>query len=445
MRVISPPSRRRAVVAVKAAILMPVLLAVVALAVDAGILYDRERHAQATAEAAALAAAGDLFRTYSNTVPTDDGKDLGGTARDHALAVAKENGYPNDGATADVVVNIPPQSGPYAGQDGYVEVLLTYHQPRGFSGIFGGGKLAVGARAVARGRWAARGLGILVLDPTGARALTVSGGAAGLVPSATVVVNSTHPQAAYGEGTTAALSAKQFDVTGNYQMSGGGTQFVGPIRTEVPPTPDPYRHLAQPDPNSLPLRSKETATVVDLGGGSKTYYLEPGLYEGGLLFEGKSSVVMAPGVYYMRGDRLAGGFKFRGTDVTSLTATGVMLFNDKGTNTETDPTSGAYPQINISGNARVTWTPPATGVYRGLSFFQARDQSMTVSIAGNGTMSIAGAYYARDALIDIAGNGVNYVGSQFVSHRLTMRGTGTYHVPWDAGTIMPVRDFRIVE
>src|SRR5688572_32079847 len=116
-------ARRPAALVVKAAVLMPVLLAVVALALDTGLLYDRGRHTQASADAAALAAAGDLFLTYTDADYLNNGKDANNVARDHALAVAKVNGYPNDNVTSKVEVFIPPATGPFTGRVGYVEVV----------------------------------------------------------------------------------------------------------------------------------------------------------------------------------------------------------------------------------------------------------------------------------------------------------------------------------
>jgi hypothetical protein len=184
----------------------------------------------------------------------------------------------------------------------------------------------------------------------------------------------------------------------------------------------------------MPVQKLSQQPVISLGGGAKQYMLQPGVYVGGLSFSGQDSVVMAPGIYYMQG----GGFSFSGSTGTSLNATNVMLFNGAGANGKASP-------ISITGNGSVTWTPPATGVYRGLSFFQARGITQTVGIAGNGNMNIKGAWYARDALCDIGGNGINYVGNQFVCWQMVLHGTGTYIVPYDPGNIQPVRDLKLVE
>ena len=66
-----------------------------------------------------------------------------------------------------------------------------------------------------------------------------------------------------------------------YVYGGNGTFSTTPsggnIQTGVPPTPDPFRSLAEPNPSSLPLRSSDTLSI---GNGAQT--LQPGRYIGGI-------------------------------------------------------------------------------------------------------------------------------------------------------------------
>jgi len=124
--------------------LMP-MLAVVA---DGGLLLVERRHAKATADAAALAAASDIYAKNGST----------GSASASALRVAPANGYTNHGTPSTVTVNIPPLSGNFtvakigaARASGYAEVIVTWNQQRFFSGYFGSGAIPVSTRAVARG------------------------------------------------------------------------------------------------------------------------------------------------------------------------------------------------------------------------------------------------------------------------------------------------------
>src|SRR6266852_6079713 len=143
--------RRRGSVTGFVALCLTVLLAVVAIALDGGMLLSERRHAQAVADAAALAAASDLY--LGNSV---------NTAQQSALATASANGYTNDGVNSIITPNLtdangnpvhgiwsPPISGDHVGDASYVEVVVQWNQTRGFSSIFGDGAIPVRARAVA--------------------------------------------------------------------------------------------------------------------------------------------------------------------------------------------------------------------------------------------------------------------------------------------------------
>ena len=145
-------SGRRGAVAVFVAVCVSLLLAIVALALDGGILLSERRHAQAVADAAARAAAADLYL----------GKSVS-TAQQSALRTAAANGYPNDGTVSIITPNatdagnnplhgiwIPPISGDYIGNPDYAEVAVEWNQYRTFSNIFGSGLIPIRARAVAR-------------------------------------------------------------------------------------------------------------------------------------------------------------------------------------------------------------------------------------------------------------------------------------------------------
>jgi uncharacterized membrane protein len=137
----------RGTVAVFIALCLTVLIGVLALTLDGGLMLAEGRHAQAVADAAALAAASDLFANSA----VNGGTDPGGTASTSALSTALANGYTNDGTDSVVTVNIPPQSGDYVGKKGYAEVIAQRNLKRGFSAIWGEATLPITARAVASG------------------------------------------------------------------------------------------------------------------------------------------------------------------------------------------------------------------------------------------------------------------------------------------------------
>src|SRR5262249_45694851 len=148
------------------------------VALDGGLMLTERRHAQATADAAALAAAADLFKNYL----VNKDVDTKGTAVGRATAIAKANGYGNDTTsahaanTSKLTVSIPPVSGNFVGKAGYVEVNVTYYQARFFSTIWRSNPIPISARAVARGQWVPGGNGFMTLAPSGT-AVTMVGNA----------------------------------------------------------------------------------------------------------------------------------------------------------------------------------------------------------------------------------------------------------------------------
>src|SRR4051812_19388039 len=102
MRCLRSPDRppRRGAILVQAALCLIPILGVAAIVVDGGVLLSERRHAQATADAAALAAANCLVRGGDVTKATN-----------RALTIAAANGYSNDGTTTLITPNDPGVSG----------------------------------------------------------------------------------------------------------------------------------------------------------------------------------------------------------------------------------------------------------------------------------------------------------------------------------------------
>ena len=93
------------------AVSMPAIVAIVGLVFDAGMLLTNRQNIQHAADAASTAAAMDLL--LENCVSDRD--------RDRVELLQTLNGF----GRGTVTTNIPPQSGPYAGNSAYVEVHRT--------------------------------------------------------------------------------------------------------------------------------------------------------------------------------------------------------------------------------------------------------------------------------------------------------------------------------
>jgi hypothetical protein len=413
---------RRGSIAVFVAIGLVALLGVLALSLDGGTLFARRRSAQAAADAAALAAACDLYNNYW----TNNGTDPSGTGLASALSTAQADGYDNDGKTNTVTVNIPPASGPYTGLAGYVEVVIQYNEQRAFSNIFASGAIPVRARAVALGSPVAANVGILVLDPTGKGSLSAQGGGASTVTGTPVVVNSTNATAAIAGGG-GSLSAQKFIIGGGYTTTGNGS-FEGPIYTNHQGMADPLIDLPVPDPTTMTTQSNRSTQYT-----SGNTYLQPGVYKGGISVSGTGSLTLAPGIYYMDG----GGFSFTGQG--SLSGSGVMIYNAPG--------NGNSGGISVSGQGSMVLSAPTSGVYKGVTFFQDRNSGVTGNVQGTGGQtSITGTFYFAGALLNVSGNGgVANLGSQYISYDLALGGTGGINISWQPNQVAQRRSIYLVE
>jgi hypothetical protein len=398
-------------------------MGVAAIALDGGLMLDQRRRLQVAADAAALAAATDLYANYLSNNGID-----GGTAKASALTTAAAQGYNNDGTSNIVTVNIPPTSGDHIGQAGYAEVIIQVNQNRFFSTFFGSGAVALKARAVARGQWTPLNSAVLLLDPRVSGALTAMSSGTMNVVGGPVTVDSNDPQAVMvsGGGT---LSASEFDITGSPGTSGSG--ISGIVKTGVTPTPDPMTYFYTPifnipNPGGMPLQSSSTKTISS---GSVT--LSPGLYIGGIKITGSANVTMLPGIYFLQG----GGFSYTGTG--NLFASAVMLLNAP---------LAATDVITITGTGTVTMSPLSTGLFQGFLIFQDPYSVLPITIAGYGKTNILGTIYGAHATLNVVGNGTaNIIGSQYVVYRLALSGTGNLSVRRDIGILARIRVIGLVE
>ena len=94
----------------------------------------------------------------------------------------------------------------------------------------------------------------------------------------------------------------------------------------------------------------------------------------------------------------------------------------------------------------MTLTPPATGIYKGITFFQSRSATQSMQITGSGTTNIDGTFYVPNAELKITGgSGTANIGSQFISNTLTLGGQGNINVNYATGEKARQRYILLVE
>ena len=221
---------------------LAVIIGIVAIALDGGRMLDERRRVQAVADAAALAAGANLYTNYW----TNHGLDPQATAQAAAVSSAAANGLP----ASAVTVHIPPQSGNYAGQAGYVEVIVQSNLTATFGKIFTSNDLPVPGRSVARGQ--PMKIGLILLRSTGGDAFLNKSVAFTLINSP-LIVNSSDP-AAFDQASFGVFLASRVDITGGW-VNPGGAVILAPIRTGLTPVPDPLAFLPVPSAAGVAVRS----------------------------------------------------------------------------------------------------------------------------------------------------------------------------------------------
>lgn len=403
--------RRRGAVTVLVAISMVLLLGVLALVLDGGLMLIERRRAQAAADAAALAA------TYALVAGDDDAT----AARTAALSFAAANGF-TDGSGATVTVNIPPESGAFAGADDCVEVIVASETPRCFSAIWEAGDLEVGARAVAKGGTPSTA-SLILLDPSRSGALDLQGSGR-VVTDAGIQVNSTSASAVTATNTghtRPATSGKSgaplIKIGGGYATSSGG-YLTGKLLTGSPAVSDPLADLPVPPEsgtvyNGLPFPPYGTRTM------------SPGVYNGGVSLGGGMNVTMESGIYYMKGG------DFVVANGVTLTGNGVMIYTDTG-------------RFSFQGGGRITLTPPTDGDFAGITLYQDRNSTKDISIANGSTTTITGTIYAAAARVSFAGGAsYNQYGTRFIARSMSITNNACVGVGGDSSGGTP--SFHLVE
>lgn len=380
------------------------------LALDTGRLYSDYRRAQTAVDAAALAGA---FEKYYGRVGTFDSA---------GQAAAADNGFIDNEDNVTVIINSPPLSGFYVGNQFSVEAIINQPSPTTFLRILGINEINYSVRAVANGSLANGFNCVFVLDPSKKDAFQVSSDSS-LDAGCGIMINSSHQRASVvnsGSCVKAGLiSIVGGFVTGQICSADGGPAYNcanlgqcplsgrGKPAQEVPiPAPDPFISLSAPTVargvNSCPAEETcvdgANGTNVcsgkekDPGGpyeaytidsdGAKT--LKPGTYCGGIHVK-KGIVTLNSGSYILRG----GGLRVEGSD-SEMYGADVSFYNTcfwdcTDNSSDHDPLKGKewYWPLDINSSATFDVSaPPCNGgasgkecstPLAGILFFSDRD------------------------------------------------------------------------
>jgi hypothetical protein len=360
-----------------------------ALSVDMGMLWQTRRKLQTVADAAAISGAQAEINGDSSTPAAQNSAQLNGFA---------------SSSLNTLTINDPPQSGSYAGQSGYVEVVASQKVPTYFLRMLGLATVDVSARAVAayapptqngctgsncnpqvsNGRQC-----IYALNPSADQAILFDG-ASLFECGCGVVVNSQSTTAVvFDDVNISTAPGFTMGIVGDYQVSPLlGLNFLTYVKpkpvTHTAPVVDPLATLAAPsfDSSNCDYTNLNANGVVTLSNGLPVVgsTLNPGVYCGGITATGTAVLKFNPGTYIM----LGGGINLQQGAV--MQGSGVMFYL---TGNSTYPYGGL--NINIA-NAN-SLSAPTSGTYAGILFFQ--DRTIDSTTAGNHPNTVVGANLSK--------------------------------------------------
>lgn len=409
------------------ALLLPPLCGLVGLVIDGGVMLTARRQAQNAADGAARAAA------TARAAGASDADALSAAE----VYVRSYNQLPG----AAVVLNSPPLAGSYAGQPGYVEVVVTTRTDAWFIPVVGGDPHpTVAARAVAGTEATAPREVLCALDPNAVPGVTVDGTT--LQVNGRVWVNS--QGAGYDEsgGWTdlgsppsavrclngGSVRTDRLRVVGGTDAAAAYTNAAGlpSLKARQLPRTDPYLNLptpttangvtlVYPGANGTTFTAPQNVSVTLVSGETVTF--GPGIY-GSIEVTGTGGVTFAPGIYVLKGGSSSG--RALNVSVTgTVSGAGVMFYN---TGSTYDPVAGGPDQTdgNVLGTDAGTFgdvtlnagaldlTPVSapSSPFAGFLLYQRRWNTKPITVYRNSSDgAIVGTIYARWAKLALVNPG----------------------------------------
>ncbi len=339
------------------ALTLTTLLGFAGTGVDVGYWEYSQRQQQNVADAAAVGGAQALDAAGCPNKPAAE-----------SAADADATGYP---ASAVTVTN-PPASGPYAGNNCAVSVSIAGTKPSFFAQFFGkAGGVRETTSAVAQLQ-SNNTNSIYLLSTTSTS--TFSGGAVN-GPGIGVSING--PVKFCGKS----FNAARIGYAGTAPTVCGGSTFTSATPAPQIQAPNPCPQIA--GCNYLAKNPPSTSSCQSLKA-NENPTIGPGCYNN-LTLGGCGTVTLQPGVYVLNGTSDFSGSSFVGTGVTFYVTA-----------------NGTAPDFSASQSATIS--PPTTGNYASVLYYQVAANTSTPNFAGS-SVHWKGLVYAP------AANNVNFNGA----------------------------------
>ncbi|MEQ1714915.1 MAG: TadE/TadG family type IV pilus assembly protein [Hyphomicrobium sp.] len=326
----------RASIAVKFAMTMPVMLAMVGGAMDYGLLSRDKARLQSAADAAAKAAA--LEFTMIDVSKHDV------TTLTQGIVMGMIRANSDAEAASSIRVIARAQTTPLGVTVDATQVF------KGAFGLFDSKIPPITVRSVARivGK---PNICVLALDREADGTIELWTKARLTAQNCAVYSNSSSPSGIKSKNNAMLSATMTCSVGGRDGVKGN---FSPEPITDCPVFDDPLASRPAPSIGGC------TATNTKLVSVSQT--LTPGVYCGGIEISGSSQVVLDPGVYIIKDGPLLV------TDSAALSGEGVGFY-----------LTGSGARFQFDGNTTISLAAPESGQLAGLLFFEARDQVGTIT------------------------------------------------------------------
>jgi hypothetical protein len=356
-------------VAVQIGVGLGALIGMLGLGTESTFLIYKHRQMQSVSDSAALSGAMALSQAW----PRDPISE--------ARAVAARLGYVHGADQVTIAVNAPPTTGPYAGNQGAVEVIVSQPQDLAMMALFGTDSANVGTRSVALRNTTGR-FCVLALDNNVAEAMYVSNNAVIADPNCGVAINSSSSSALYMRNN--AVINGPVNTRGGFSLATNAELNGSPLTEHGPMIADPYADVQLQSPPPCTGQSGS-------GSNNVTRDLTPGRFCSGWDFKNNVTLNLASGNYYID---------------SQLSLKNNVILNGASSGGVTLIVNGNYA-IDIENNATLNLTAPSSGDYAGLVFFGKRDGTSTVlqKFSNNTVLNITGAVYFPNQILEFDNNG----------------------------------------
>jgi hypothetical protein len=380
------------------------VIGMTALAVDGGRIFLERRNVQGAADSIAMGAA--LARV----------RDPQGKWVLQAYAVARENGYDNNGATNSVMIYSPPVTGNHMQDIEYIQVLVSSRIKTYFGAVIGIRSSTVVGESISRTKapeltQLLDGNAVVSLRTTSTctdindMSFWIHGESTLSITGSGIFVNSNNPNCALMQSANGSIRLKD---------EGAQIRVVGGIDIKKPQLVTPFppltnaQPISYPPPFFMPQVGCHRPAEISLDGTSMT----SGTWESPDSFPPPGVRFLGPGVYCI----INTNFIAKGGDI--LEGKNVLFKVEGG-------------KVQIGGDSNVVLTAPDSGDLAGLLFYLPMDNHKPVVLSLGDESRFKGTVLAPGAEIRINGNASDYgYHSQFVGYSILSDGSDDVQITY---------------